>query len=423
VKIAAICCTYKRPTLLAHAIESFLVQDYPAELRELIVLDDVGQYEGGGGEGWQMVSFPRRFRTLGEKRNASAALVSPDVDAYCVWDDDDIYLPWHMSAAAAALEAADYSIPSVVYAHRQDRLERITTSGKFHGAWAFRREAFDAVGGYPFIQSGQDLGLVCRFRERGLRMVDPIERDPRPSYVYRWRTTHPHISELGAGGYEAMGALPGEHAGRVVPVWDRDWVKLHEASGWSRDPAGIESRMSAEEIALWSRYVAEGAHYWEFGAGGSTVLAATRAPNLRSIHAVENDRAWVKELRALPGLSGVVFHTLYQGPTGACGYPRDGSRAEGFPLYAQAIRRADPPPDVVLVAGRFRVACCAEALLHAPGAAILFHDFRDRPRYHGVLPFVDVVERAGTTAVLRRRAGAGEEALRALAAAHAADPA
>ena len=56
-------------------------QDYPAELRELIVVDDAGQYGNQRGDGWRVVSLPMRFRTLGEKRNASAALVSPDVDA------------------------------------------------------------------------------------------------------------------------------------------------------------------------------------------------------------------------------------------------------------------------------------------------------------------------------------------------------
>ena len=113
MKVAAICCTYKRPDELATVIECFLRQDYPPEMRELIVLDDADQYESQDGDGWRIVSIPSRFRTLGEKRNASAGLVSPDVDAYCVWDDDDVYLPWHMTAATDALADADVSPPDV----------------------------------------------------------------------------------------------------------------------------------------------------------------------------------------------------------------------------------------------------------------------------------------------------------------------
>jgi glycosyltransferase involved in cell wall biosynthesis len=231
MKLAAICCTYKRPRELATAIECFLRQDYPAELRELIVLDDAGQYANQSGESWRLVSLPVRFRTLGEKRNASAALVAPDVDAYCVWDDDDVYLPWHMSAAAAALAEADYTIPTVIYSDERTRLERKANQYLFHGAWAFRRQAFEQVGGYPFIQSGQDQGLLRRFKAAKLRRADPIQFDRRPSYVYRWYTAHAqHISALGRDGYERLGRAPAERIESLAPGWDTDWLALHEAN-------------------------------------------------------------------------------------------------------------------------------------------------------------------------------------------------
>src|SRR5690606_30618894 len=107
VKIAAICCTYKRPTLLAEAIECFIRQDYPAELRELIVLDGAGEYGNLRGDGLRVVSLPVQFLSLAELRHASSALVWADADAYCVRDDDAIYLPWHMTAAAAAMAEVD----------------------------------------------------------------------------------------------------------------------------------------------------------------------------------------------------------------------------------------------------------------------------------------------------------------------------
>jgi glycosyltransferase involved in cell wall biosynthesis len=229
MKIAAICCTYKRPQLLAQAIESFLRQDYPAELRELIVLDVADKYAPQGGKYCRIVSVPQRFRTLGEKRNTSAALVSADVDAYCVWDDDDIYLPWHLSAAAQALADADYSIPTSLYVDKRTRLERKDNQYLFHGAWAFRRAAFDQVCGYPFIQSGQDQGLLKRFKSAKQRRSDPIQFDDRPSYVYRWYTAHSsHLSAMGAGGCERLGTFAAERVTHLEPCWDRDWVQFHE---------------------------------------------------------------------------------------------------------------------------------------------------------------------------------------------------
>jgi glycosyltransferase involved in cell wall biosynthesis len=90
MKLAVLCCAYRRPYLLGQLGESFLRQDYPREFRQLVVLDDAGQYGNQSGDGWQLVSIPARFRTLGEKRNACAALASADVEGFLVADDDDI---------------------------------------------------------------------------------------------------------------------------------------------------------------------------------------------------------------------------------------------------------------------------------------------------------------------------------------------
>jgi glycosyltransferase involved in cell wall biosynthesis len=234
MKIAAICCTYKRPAQLATAVECFLRQDYPLHLREMIVLDDAGQYAPtamDGVPGVKLVVSPHRFRTLGEKRNATAALVSADVDAYCVWDDDDIYLPWHMQAAATALAEADYTIPTTLCIEKNGRLQRKANQYLFHGAWSFRRAAFEQVHGYPFIQSGQDQGLLRRFKSQQLRRADPLRYDPRPSYVYRWFTADCawHLSAMGGGGYERLAGVNHARVERFKPGWEKDWLALWEA--------------------------------------------------------------------------------------------------------------------------------------------------------------------------------------------------
>lgn len=233
-KLACLCCTYARPRLLEHAVESYLRQDYPSERVELIVLDDAGQYVSqvhGRPKRWQIVSTAQRFRTLGEKRNASAALVSDDVEAYVVWDDDDIYLPWTLKAHAAALAQAPWSLPSRVLVEKpgRDRLESKQTNGLFHSAWAFSRELFASVGGYPFMQSGQDQALAGRFhrqRESGLA-ADPIELGFEPFLVYRWETTGSwHLSALDRRrGYQRLARQ--RHQGPPIeairPCWPREY--------------------------------------------------------------------------------------------------------------------------------------------------------------------------------------------------------
>lgn len=236
MRLCAICVTYKRPAELAVAVASFLRQTYAD--KELIVLDDAGQYAPTALDHLpekqrlqvKLVTTPHRFRTLGEKRNASAALASPDADVLLPWDDDDIYLSWHMEAAAKAIEHADYTIPTKIWLDRGTRLQAKENSYLFHGAWAFRCSAFAQVNGYPWIQSGQDQGLLKRFKEAGLRRADPITVDPRPSYVYRWFTSHnKHISAASGDKQKAyldLAALPAPHVAKLEPKWSKDWEAM-----------------------------------------------------------------------------------------------------------------------------------------------------------------------------------------------------
>jgi len=227
IKIACICSTYNRPELLAESIECFQRQTYPLAKRELIILDDAGQYCEQTGPGWRLVSIGQRFCTLGEKRNATAALVSPDVDALAVWDDDDIYLPWHLERAAELLEAGrvEWSRPAVVWNDHPKRLRRKQTRGLFHAAWVFTRRAFLAAGGYPAMQSGQDQGLATRMKRIGIPQASPTGR---PSFVHRWGTIRNprHLSAMGRGGYERRGQ---EKIVRqlkpIQPGWTKDWEK------------------------------------------------------------------------------------------------------------------------------------------------------------------------------------------------------
>jgi len=230
MKIACLCCTYNRPEQLAEAIESFQRQTYPLEKRELIVLDDAGQHDEQTGPGWWLLSVGKRFRTLGEKRNACAALASADVDAFAVWDDDDICLPWHLEAMASVLESGvPWSRPEEVWIDRRTRLERKPTGGLFHGAWGFTRDAFLSVGSYPAMQSGQDQALAGRFKQAGIRMASP---GGVPSYIYRWHT-YPgarHLSTMGKGGYERRGEERVVRQAGVVARWSRDWEALGRQS-------------------------------------------------------------------------------------------------------------------------------------------------------------------------------------------------
>ncbi len=226
MKIAAVCCTFLRPGPLGRMIRCFLEQDYPAELRELVVLDDAGQYDDQEGDRWRLVSRDQRYPTLGEKRNAAAALVSPDVEALAVWDDDDVYLPWALSASAAALEKAPWSRPSLVLHEQPDgTFRRHRTGGLFHGGWAYTREAFARVGGYAAMDNGEDQDLARRMRKAEIASADPVESGFEPFYVYCWGPEGGyHLSSMGSRGYERLGRRPADKAVLRI-AWRRDYSR------------------------------------------------------------------------------------------------------------------------------------------------------------------------------------------------------
>jgi glycosyltransferase involved in cell wall biosynthesis len=214
VKIAAVCCTYLRPKQLGHLVRCFERQDYAD--RELVILDDAGQYGPAAGDRWRLISISPRFPTLGEKRNAAAEYVSADVEALAVWDDDDLYLPWALSASVAALRLAAWSRPSIVLHPQSDAiLRQHRTGGLFHGGWAYRREVFARAGGYPAMNNGEDQALAARLAAAGARQADPCELGFPPFYVYSWSGGW-HLSGMGDDGYRRLGGLRAEKTALVI---------------------------------------------------------------------------------------------------------------------------------------------------------------------------------------------------------------
>jgi hypothetical protein len=65
----------------------------------LVVLGHARPYDNQVGEGGRLILIPSRFRTLGEKRNAGAALASPEAGGGVVADDDICLLHWFSTQA------------------------------------------------------------------------------------------------------------------------------------------------------------------------------------------------------------------------------------------------------------------------------------------------------------------------------------
>jgi hypothetical protein len=164
------------------------------------------------------------------------------------------------------------------------------------------------------------------------------------------------------------------------------------------------------EFAALKRYLDGCDVYLEYGCGGSTLFAGQIG--VRTIYSVESNGEWMRRIQAAYdrrfAAKGLTLLTLHAeiGPTGAWGHPTDPVHASKWPGYAIApwllLAQRQQSPRVVLIDGRFRVACFLTTLAAATtGTIILFDDYVDRPHYHVVEAHCPRLVTHGRMAVFR----------------------
>lgn len=167
-------------------------QDYAGEKELIIVNDFSGQELYCDAPSVHIMNSKRRFRTIGEKRNTSIALSTGDV--IFPWDDDDIHLPNRISHSLASMEGEFYN-PRTAWILNNTIKGPVRNA--LHGIGCFTRDLFDHVGGYPHINSGQDLAIERLFAD--VKPLPQYQIDAKDIYyLYRWSDTDSwHLSACG----------------------------------------------------------------------------------------------------------------------------------------------------------------------------------------------------------------------------------
>lgn len=141
----------------------------------------------------------------------------------------------------------------------------------------------------------------------------------------------------------------------------------------------------------------------EYGSGGSTFLALQSGAEF--VMSVESDKEWVGNISArLRGAfrqERFLVHHADIGPTLSWGRPAGAAAFRRFHLYATDIW--DHPrfrhPDVVLIDGRFRVACFLATMIRCTRpVTVLFDDYIDRDYYHWIEELIPRDEMMGRMA-------------------------
>lgn len=172
--------------------------------------------------------------------------------------------------------------------------------------------------------------------------------------------------------------------------------------------------MTKDELKLLHTKLESSTCYLEYGSGKSTEYVAT-LESLDLIVSVESDKAfWNDRVLSNPivrkrierGELKPIFPNL--GETGAWGVPTGDDLKFLWPNYALSPHNNNGF-DLILVDGRFRVACILASALALPECDILVHDFWQRKKYHIVLQYCDVIGEADTMVCLRAKSDADKK--------------
>jgi len=152
---------------------------------------------------------------------------------------------------------------------------------------------------------------------------------------------------------------------------------------------------------LFQKYLDKARIYGEYGTGISTIFA-NRYKNKHTI-AVDSDKNWILNIKehTLNSKNLEITH-IDLGKLKPWGTPEGYEYRHNFKKYLNAIWDKSFKPDLVLVDGRFRVACFLTSLLNAnKDSIIIFDDYTSRPEYHIVEIFEKPIEIGNRQAVFK----------------------
>lgn len=161
----------------------------------------------------------------------------------------------------------------------------------------------------------------------------------------------------------------------------------------------MEPWLGSSDKVMFYKYLDKSNIYFEYGSGGSTNQAAIRS-NITKIYSVESDLEWHNKLKTiLKDYNHIdfIYNEMGTKPND-WGHPGLNSTHEQRINYSNHIKLIDEETkqkiDIVMIDGRFRVACCLKCFeVIGDNCVIAFDDFLNRTHYHVVLDYYDIIEK------------------------------
>ena len=157
--------------------------------------------------------------------------------------------------------------------------------------------------------------------------------------------------------------------------------------------------LRANDVKMFYRYLDNSTVYFEYGSGGSTYQANLK-PNIQKIYTVESDKTWMDKLNSVITNNSKITYIYNEMGTKphTWGYTSGRCLKTDLINYSEHMRNLSIEErskiDLVMIDGRFRVACCLKCFdIINDECYIIFDDFLNRKNYHVVLDYYDIIEK------------------------------
>lgn len=178
--------------------------------------------------------------------------------------------------------------------------------------------------------------------------------------------------------------------------------------------------MHDDEKALFQKYIGNSKNYLEFGLGGSTIFTLLNSD--ANVISVDTNREWINFMKdyrlireELDKRLKVVFIDI--GETKSWGFPVDENDSENFYKFSSEIFKITDASkyDLILVDGRFRVACTLQSVLNCQynkDLKILIHDYSFRDEYRIAEKYLEKIESVNSLFVFKVKDGIDDNELK-----------
>ena len=151
---------------------------------------------------------------------------------------------------------------------------------------------------------------------------------------------------------------------------------------------------------LFKTYLKKCNIYFEYGVGDSTIWALKNTKS--RIISVDTDKKWIDKIDTYKNKKRIDINWINLGEIENWGRPKNYRYRKHFIDYISNVWTYNLKADVILIDGRFRVACFLYSLINAKeGSIIIFDDYTDRAHYHVVEEVIEVYENCGRQAIFK----------------------